>query len=206
MVWRTGFLGILVFLGAHAVLLVRKKRGYIQQPGSTTQAWRPATRLSFWMTHCVATIAVFVQLSSLTYGTRITAEKHHALEQWIYSDPCQRPTYLAMQEYMRSRASNQTLDESTVQVLSSQPLKLAEPQLRQRPPVLEAHYPSKDDTLPMDSLFMTPAQRPPQLWEVNEQKGQPTMYQRQQMQAIFEAMRKEDEEKKRQKEKRDTGK
>ncbi|KAF9353704.1 hypothetical protein BGX34_011410 [Mortierella sp. NVP85] len=183
MVWRTGFLGIIVFQGAHAVSLVRKKRGYIEQ-GSTQDFRRGLACASIFFTGwAILCLPYLVFLSEEV--NRLTT--HHYFPA-LYCSILLASTIAVF-----------------VQVLSSQPLKLAKPQLRQRPPVLEAHYPSKDDALPMDSLFMTPAQRPPQLWEMNEQKGQPTMYQRQQMQAVFEAMRKEDEEKKRRKEQETQG-
>ncbi|KAI8347499.1 Dolichyl-phosphate-mannose-protein mannosyltransferase-domain-containing protein [Mortierella sp. GBAus27b] len=263
-VWWTGFLGVMVFLGAHVVLQLRMKRGYVD--GEATRAfkqglsnaitffaawailylpyvlflskevrrltthhyfpalycsillgctvlssiatacmtWRPATRACIWMTLSVAAMAVFIQLSPLTYGTRMTMERYDALEQWIYGDPSQRPSYIAMEQKRtlayRKRLEPPAADESEIGLLFSQPLTLPRPQLRQRPPVLKPHYPAMSEALPRDDIFMTPAQRPPQLWDVNQQKGKPNMYQRQQMQPVLEAMRKEDEEKKRQEE------
>jgi hypothetical protein len=43
----------------------------------------------------------------------------------------------------------------------------------------------------MSKVFMTPCQRPPQLWEVNQQDGQPNAFQRQQMQYVFRKIEKE---------------
>ncbi|KAF9291651.1 hypothetical protein BGZ68_002973 [Mortierella alpina] len=65
---------------------------------------------------------------------------------------------------------------------------------RRRAPVLQKHYPSVEEALPMQHVFMTPSQRPPQLWHVNRQAGEPNPYQRQQMQAIFELIEKEEKQ------------
>ncbi|KAF9945149.1 hypothetical protein BGZ72_001617 [Mortierella alpina] len=76
----------------------------------------------------------------------------------------------------------------------SSPLQITQVVGRTRPPVLQKHYPSVEEALPMQHVFMTPSQRPPQLWHVNRQTGEPNPYQRQQMQATFELIEKEEKQ------------
>ncbi|KAG0301534.1 hypothetical protein BGZ98_008270, partial [Dissophora globulifera] len=160
----------------------------------------------FWITVSAVAIFAFFKLLPLTYGTTMTPDQYHAVERWMYpSNPTQRPSRLAMDAYHRSlnfsdpSAHQQPPPHWSSLLFSEQggghQIQLPKAVPRVRPPVLETAYPHKDAALPMDDIFMTPCQRPPQLWTVNEQKGRPNPYQRQQMQAIFEAMRKEEQEK-----------
>ncbi|KAG0318801.1 hypothetical protein BGZ99_005451 [Dissophora globulifera] len=157
----------------------------------------------FWITVSAVAIFAFFKLSPLTYGTTMTPDQYHAVERWMYySNPAQRPSRLAMDVYHRglnfsdTSAHQQPPPHWSSLLFSEQggshQIQLPKAAPRVRPPVLETAYPHPDTALPMDDIFMTPCQRPPQLWTVNEQKGRPNPYQRQQMQAIFEAMRKEE--------------
>ncbi|KAF9999587.1 hypothetical protein BGZ80_006540, partial [Entomortierella chlamydospora] len=137
------------------------------------------TRLSLWTALSVITIVVFIQISPFIYGISIAPERYEAVEQWIYRKPTQRPSRVAALEHNRS--PNATIDSGipNISLFFSQPIKLRKPVAHEITPVLEMHYPNKDEILPRDDIFMTPSQRPPQLWDVNEQKGRPDPYQRQ---------------------------
>ncbi|KAI8595428.1 hypothetical protein EDD21DRAFT_420667, partial [Dissophora ornata] len=255
------------------------------------------TRQYLWIALSVVAIAVFVQLSPLTYGTTtITSRRYQALERWLYINPNQRPSHLVVVEYEKTmnltsssessessessstsswsslflpqgsyhpsqkseitfgwprdpptsepsptpssspvflsqegvqrptqptalenkeinkRTSSSFSSESSSSstpswsyLLFSQEIQLAKSKPRARPPVLETHYPFKDTALPMENLFMTPSQRPPQLWELNEQQGRPNAYQRQQLRAVFEVIEKEEHKKRLKMEKKRQG-
>ncbi|KAF9345807.1 hypothetical protein BGX26_002724 [Mortierella sp. AD094] len=256
-VWWTGLLGVVGFLSAHAIIMLREKRGYVSQgpvlefkqnalsnasiffvgwaihyfpyllisadkhnlaihhyfpalyfsillsctllTGLSNQVFTGAssanTRLSLWIALSVIAIAVFIQISPFTYGTSITLERYEALEQWIYRKPAQRPSHLAALESNKNHNTTVDIGIFNVSLLFSQRIKLSKPLVRKIAPVLEMHYPSKDEILPRDDIFMTPSQRPPQLWDVNEQKGRPNPYQRQQMHSVLEMVQKEAKEK-----------
>ncbi|KAF9206431.1 hypothetical protein BGZ49_002467 [Haplosporangium sp. Z 27] len=154
------------------------------------------TRLSFWIALSVITIGVFIQISPFTYGTTINLEHYQRLEQYIYRNPINQPSHIAVLEY--SRGHNDTATNSGVSDLSllfSERIKVPKPVMRERAPVLGMHYPDKNEALPREDIFMTPSQRPPQLWDIHEQKGQPNPYQRQQMQSVLEMIAKEEKDK-----------
>ncbi|KAF8986231.1 hypothetical protein BGZ46_007762 [Entomortierella lignicola] len=206
-VWWTGFLGVIGFLSAYAVITLREKCGYVSQglvlgfkervlndarEGATTTN----TRLSFWIALSVITIGVFIQISPFTYGTSITLEHYQRLEQYIYRNPTNRPSNIAVLEY--SRGHNDTATNSGVSdlpLLFSERIEVPKPVMRERAPVLGMHYPNKNEALPCEDIFMTPSQCPPQLWDIHEQKGQPNPYQRQQMQLVLEMIAKEEKDK-----------
>jgi len=65
----------------------------------------------------------------------------------------------------------------------------AEPKIKL--PVLPMHFPPVSMSLPMQNIFLTPYQRPPQLWDLDQQVqalegGQPNPYQRQQFQRLIQ--------------------
>ncbi|KAF9095600.1 hypothetical protein BGX27_001252 [Mortierella sp. AM989] len=252
-VWWTGLFGVLGYLSAHTVIMLREKRGYVSQefkqkdlPGAsiffagwaihyfpylllstekhnlTTHHYFPAlyfsillsctllsgllrhvlagssnlaARSSLWIGLSVIAIAAFIQISPFTYGTLITPDRYESLEQWIYRDPLQRPSHFATLEY--SKNHNTTTDSGIPawSLLFSQRVQVPRPAIRELAPVLEMYYPDKDEALPRDDVFMTPSQRPPQLWDVNTQKGRPNAYQRQQMHSVLEMIKNEENEK-----------
>ncbi|KAF9979387.1 hypothetical protein BGZ75_009761 [Mortierella antarctica] len=137
-------------------------------------------------------------ISPLSYGTRMTLGHCQSLTRWINQGAAllQFPM-LAQQDPISRSTTTAVLDcgvspsSSTGPSSFASPLQITPVVRRKRAPVLQKHYPSVEEALPMQHLFMTPSQRPPQLWHVNQQAGEPNPYQRQQMQAIFETIEKE---------------
>ncbi|KAF9433059.1 hypothetical protein BGZ76_009944 [Entomortierella beljakovae] len=164
-----------------------------------------SSRLGLWICLSVLAISVFVQISPFTYGTRISPEKYESLEKLIYRKQSQRPSQIISDIHysVRNSTSESESTESTMtpgwSLLFSENLELPKPKLHGRPPALDMHFPKATDPLPQDDIFMTPCQRPPQLWDINEQKGKPNPYQRQQMRSIMEMIRAEEEEKEKEK-------
>ncbi|CAO3566900.1 unnamed protein product [Mortierella alpina] len=141
-------------------------------------------------------------ISPLSYGTHMTRGQCEYLAHWVNKGAAlvQIPE-LAQQAPITTRPTV-VLDCGTLLAsaaastsFSLTPLQITPVVRRKRVPVLQKHYPAIEEALPMQHIFMTPSQRPPQLWHVNRQAGEPNPYQRQQMQPIFELIEKEEKEK-----------
>lgn len=176
------------------------------------------TRSGMYFALSLIAISAFIQLSPLTYGTLMSPDKCAALATKINPKKIPDPGYAGVAKGTPIPLIQPTLKLTCItwaQHLSTTPpsptnasaletfsefktrteLRLPKPIPRKRSPFLESIFPDKEKALPMEKVFMTPCQRPPQLWEVNEQKGEPGAYMRQQMQYIFKRIEKEEAEK-----------
>lgn len=176
------------------------------------------TRAGMYLSLSIIAISAFIQLSPLTYGTLMSPEKCTSLATKINPKKIPDPGYAGVPKGTPIPLIQPTLKltcKTWSQHLSTNPLSLTntsapetfaefktrtelhlpKPIPRKRSPVLESIFPDKGIALPMEKVFMTPCQRPPQLWEVNEQKGEPGAFVRQQMQYIFRRIEKEAAEK-----------
>jgi hypothetical protein len=176
------------------------------------------TRAGMYLSLTAITISAFILLSPLTYGTLMSPDQCTSLATRI--NPAKIPdpgyagvakgTYIPLiqptlkldcntwtQHLAQTQLSptNQSSSETFAQFKDRTELHLTKPIPRKRSPVLESIFPDKETALPRANVFMTPCQRPPQLWEVNEQEGKPNAFQRQQMQYIFRRIEREDREK-----------
>lgn len=169
------------------------------------------TRAGMYLSLTVIALLAFIQLSPLTYGTLMTPDQCNLLATRINPVKIPDPGYAGVakgthipliQPTLKLECSTwaqhvaQTLRDHSgsgtfAQFKERVELHLPKPIPRKRSPVLEPIFPDKDTTLPRANVFMTPCQRPPQLWEVNEQEGKPNAFQRQQMQYIFRKIEKE---------------
>ncbi|KAF9562613.1 hypothetical protein EC968_005190 [Mortierella alpina] len=138
-------------------------------------------------------------ISPFSYGTRMTLGQCESRAHWVNTGAAFLQLPLLPQQ---DKISGPTIvlecgaafpSAATPSSLTS-PLQITPAVRRKRAPVLQKHYPSVEEALPMQHIFMTPSQRPPQLWHVNRQAGEPNPYQRQQMQAIFELIEKEEKQ------------
>ncbi|KAG0378220.1 hypothetical protein BGX24_004480 [Mortierella sp. AD032] len=169
------------------------------------------TRAGMWLALTAIAISAFIQLSPLTYGTSMTPQQCASLAFKINPVKIPDPGYagVAKGTYVPLIQPTLKLDCSTwkqqlatpqdqsnpktfAQFKNQTELHVSKPFPRKRAPHLESIFPRADDALPMSKVFMTPCQRPPQLWEVNRQDGQPNAYQRQQMQHVLRKMEKEE--------------
>lgn len=176
------------------------------------------TRAGMYLSLSIIAISAFIQMSPLTYGTLMTPENCAALATKINPKKIPDPGYAGVPKGTPIPLIQPTLKLTCTtwsQHLSTNPLSLTntsapetfaefktrtelhlpKPIPRKRSPVLESIFPDKRIALPMEKVFMTPCQRPPQLWEVDEQKGEPGAFVRQQMQYIFRRIEKEAAEK-----------
>ncbi|KAK3842530.1 MAG: Dolichyl-phosphate-mannose-protein mannosyltransferase-domain-containing protein [Linnemannia gamsii] len=169
------------------------------------------TRAGMWLALTAIAISAFIQLSPLTYGTFMTPQQCASLASKINPVKIPDPGYagVAKGTYVPLIQPTLKLDCTTWKQQSATPqdqsnpktfaqfknqteLHVSKPFPRKRAPHLESIFPRADEALPMSKVFMTPCQRPPQLWEVNRQDGQPNAYQRQQMQHVLRKMEKEE--------------
>ncbi|KAG0078971.1 hypothetical protein BGZ90_003870 [Linnemannia elongata] len=176
------------------------------------------TRAGMYLSLSIIAISAFIQLSPLTYGTLMSPEKCTSLATKINPKKIPDPGYAGVpkgtpipliQPTLKLTCTTWTQHQSTnplsltntsapetfAEFKTRTELHLPKPIPRKRSPVLESIFPGKGIALPMEKVFMTPCQRPPQLWEVNEQKGEPGAFVRQQMQYIFRRIEKEAAEK-----------
>ncbi|KAF9540722.1 hypothetical protein EC957_003870 [Mortierella hygrophila] len=175
------------------------------------------TRAGMYLSLSLIAISAFIQLSPLTYGTLMSPEKCATLATKInpkipdsgYAgvakgtpipliQPTLKLTCMTWSQHLSTTPfppTNTSAPKTFSEFKSRTELHFPKPIPRKRSPVLESIFPDKEMALPMEKVFMTPCQRPPQLWEVNEQKGEPGAFVKQQMQFIFRRIEKEAAEK-----------
>ncbi|KAG0281983.1 hypothetical protein BGZ96_000956 [Linnemannia gamsii] len=175
------------------------------------------TRAGMYLSLTIIAFLAFILLSPLTYGTLMTPDQCTSLATRINPAKIPDPGYAGVakgthipliqptlkldcatwaQHLAQTQLSptNQPSSETFAQFKDRTELHLTKPIPRKRSPVLEPIFPDKDEVLPKANVFMTPCQRPPQLWDVNEQEGKPNAFQKQQMQYIFRKIEKDAKE------------
>ncbi|KAF9907773.1 hypothetical protein EC991_010643 [Linnemannia zychae] len=175
------------------------------------------TRAGMWLALSAIAISAFIQLSPLTYGTLMSPQQCTSLASKINPAKIPDPGYAGVAKGVKVPLIQPTLKlncatwkqhsaeapfstssqsdlETFAQFKSQTELHVSKPMPRKRAPVLEPSFPSADEALPMAKVFMTPCQRPPQLWGVNRQEGRPNAFQRQQMQYVFRKIEREFEQ------------
>ncbi|KAF9081328.1 hypothetical protein BGX23_001012 [Mortierella sp. AD031] len=172
------------------------------------------TRAGMWVSLAVIAISTFIQLSSLSYGTLMSPQRCESIAAKINPVKIPDPGYTGVamdtkipliqstlkpdcatwKQHLAETPispSNYSIPETFAQFKNRTELHVSKPIPRKRPPFLEPDFPPAEKPLPMPWVFMTPCQRPPQLWEVNEQLGRPNPFQRQQMQHVLKKMEQE---------------
>ncbi|KAG0262492.1 hypothetical protein BGZ95_004011 [Linnemannia exigua] len=174
------------------------------------------TRAGMWLALAAIAISAFIQLSPLTYGTLMTPQQCASLASKINPAKIPDPGYAGVAKGAHvpliqptlkltcatwkqhlATPQEQSHPKTFAQFKNQTELHVSKPFPRKRAPVLEPIFPRADEALPMSKVFMTPCQRPPQLWEVNRQDGQPNAFQRQQMQHVLRKMEKEEADRQR---------
>ncbi|KAF9932540.1 hypothetical protein FBU30_007979 [Linnemannia zychae] len=173
------------------------------------------TRAVVWAILSLTILWSFVQLSPLTFGYLMSPQECETLAAKINTVPISNPGYgndaqgyhshprlnLNCATWKAYYINNLHIYQNTsdfdvyLQYKKLTELHKAKPTSRIYAPILESIFPDTNEALPMQNVFMTPCQRPPQLWEDNQQEGEPNEFQKQQMQYIIKKMEKEHAEK-----------
>ncbi|KAF9957265.1 hypothetical protein BGZ70_009564 [Mortierella alpina] len=191
-VWWMSSLGLVVFAGLQVLFLLSGLFGYMNE----------GYQFSLLLVLILTITSVSNFISPLSYGTRMTRSQCESLAHWVNKGAALLQLPILPQQDPIATRPTVVLDCGTPLATAAAstsfpltPLQVTPVVRRRRAPVLQKHYPAIEEPLPMQHIFMTPSQRPPQLWHVNRQAGEPNPYQRQQMQSIFELIEKEEKQK-----------